>query len=759
MLNPPNTSRGAFSSPSNPTDTPPTRSRGHGPPLAARILVAVLCAAMLSACGSDSNERSAEVLEFTADATTIAAGDTATLSYRVDGNPPPNVSLVDEGAGDALDVQGTSGGLDVMPDATTTYVLTASNKAGEVSERLTITVVQPPQVLSFNLETEPQDGLVAEGEDYRLVWRIEGDYDTVSVGGDPIPEGENGVVLTASESTTHTLSVTWFDGLRTLESEPLQVDVLLRPVILSFEASHTEGVRFETDVELTWELDGGPPDSIFITEEGGGGVDLAATSYVRERVTNSITHGLEVRNRAGSAEAEVRIEVDPASAPDGFLKIHNDRVVVMRVSETEVVRFIDDMLVEETLPQSLNSGIRPEALRDITMAFYERFDDVFDFLIVLGGMEETEASVYDDGVYPWYDDQFIFSDDDGLGRRGYSRREYTEYFGSPGGELRGLSFHPHLGDLRNGPSLREIMRHWGLPFIPTLARRSPCVHGAALDAYTDLNGRCIFGGEHEGFAGFSSNDGQLGGFNRGRLVLVEEAVAGHDTVDAYRAGEWSLFGSPDNSIPYSDWELYAAGMKSGEEFCNFDYMDCADNEVLWVAQQGVWFRDAFDRSIKTDPLTGDRLFLSIGIGSPDAAFSDYVVEMDIGEVILSSGPREPPSADAVQAFIGAVIVLADPTHLPTDEQLDRVAEDVSWFSSPAPNSDLMYNFFEATGGRGQLDLEGLPQRMLQIVRETEVGPVARPPALGGPPAPTEVLEPGRGRLDTSTVRAAAVDER
>ena len=102
---------------------------------------------------------------------------------------------------------------------------------------------------------------------------------------------------------------------------------------------------------------------------------------------------------------------------------------------------------------------------------------------------------------------------------------------------------------------------------------------------------------------------------------------------------------------------------------------------------------------------------------------------------------------------------SEPSHLPTDEQLDRVAEDVSWFSSPAPNSDLMYNFFEATGGRGQLDLEGLPRRMLQIARETEVGPVARPPALGGPPAPTEVFELGRGRLDTSTVRAAAVDER
>ena len=701
-----------------------------------RHILLLVSAAFVSACGSDSNERAPEVLEFAVDgATTIAAGDSATLSFRVDGNPPPDVSLVDEQTGATTTLQGRSGSAEVTPDATTTFVLTASNKAGEASGSATITVVQPPQITSFSLEVPPADGLVAEGDEYRIVWQIEGDYDSVTVDGEPVPAGQGGVAFTASGDAEHVLTVAWFDGQRTIQSEPLGVAVLLRPVILSFEATPAGALAFGTDVELTWELAGGPPDSIFITEEGGGAVEPATTSYRRERVTNAITHELEVRNRAGVAEAQVRIEVDPATAPDGFLKIHNDRVVVIRVSETNVVRFIDNVIVEQTVALSLNTGIHPEAMRDITMAFYERFDDVFDFLIVLGGMEETEASVYDDGVYPWYDEQFIFSDDDGLGRRDYSRREITDYLGSPRGELRGLSFHPHLGDLRNGPSLREIMRHWGLPFIPTVARRSPCVPGATLDAYKDLNGRCVFGGLHEGFAGFSSNNGQLGGFNRERLVLVEEAVAGHDTVDAYRAGDWSLFGSPDNSIPYSDWELYAAGMKSGEEFCNFDYMDCADNEVLWVAEQGVWFRDAFDRSIKTDPLTGDRLFLTISPAAPNAAFFDYVREIDIGQVILSAGPREPRSPDAAQAFIGAVIVLADPTHLPTDEQLDRVAEDVSWFSSPAPNSDLMYNFFEATGGRGQLLLESLPHHMLQNPLETDIKPVPRPPELGGPAAP------------------------
>ena len=688
-----------------------------------RHIPLLVSAAFVSACGSDSNERAPEVLEFAVDgATTIAAGDSATLSFRVDGNPPPDVSLVDGQTGATTTLQGRSGSLGVTPDATTTFVLTASNKAGEASGSATITVVQPPQITSFSLEVPPADGLVAEGDEYRIVWQIEGDYDSVTVDGEPVPAGQGGVVFTASGDTEHVLSVAWFDGQRTIQSEPLGVAVLLRPVILSFEATPTGALAFGTDVQLTWELGGAPPDSIFITEEGGGAVEPTATSYTREHVTNAITHELEVRNRAGVAEAQVRIEVDPASAPDGFLKIHNGRVVVMRVSETEVLRFIDDVIVEETLPQSLNTGIYTEGLRDMTMAFYERFDDVFDFLIFLGGIEETEASVYDDGVYPWYDDQFVFSDDYGLGRRDYSRSFGTEYFGSPRGELRGLSFHPHLGDLRNGPSLREIMRHWGLPFIPTVARRSPCVPGTALDAYKDLNGRCIFGGHHEGFAGFSSNDGQLGGFNRGRLVKVEESVGGNNTVDEYRAGEWSLFGSPDNSIPYSSWELYAAGMIPEHEV----------RETLWVAEQGVWSRNE-DGSIKTDPLTGDRMFLTVSPDAPAAAFFDYVEEMDIGDVIQKHGARDPLSPDAAQAFIGAVIVVADPTHLPTDEQLDRVASDVSWFSSPSHNGDPLYNFFEATAGRGQLLLESLPQHMLRVARTIERRPTPRPPYLGSPP--------------------------
>ena len=143
--------------------------------------------------------------------------------------------------------------------------------------------------------------------------------------------------------------------------------------------------------------------------------------------------------------------------------------------------------------------------------------------------------------------------------------------------MRGVSFHPHLGDLRNGPSLREVMRHWGLPFIPTLARRSPCVEDTPIDANKRPGGECALGGAHEGFAGFSSNNGQLGGFDRDALMVAEQALGGNTWVDVYRAGNWSLFGAADNSIPYSPWELYAGGMMAASEVtesCGWDNAPC-----------------------------------------------------------------------------------------------------------------------------------------------------------------------------------------
>ena len=66
---------------------------------------------------------------------------------------------------------GESSTVDVTPNATATYVQTSDNQAGDARAHLTFTEVEPPQILWFILVSRPQHGPVAEGEDYRLVWR------------------------------------------------------------------------------------------------------------------------------------------------------------------------------------------------------------------------------------------------------------------------------------------------------------------------------------------------------------------------------------------------------------------------------------------------------------------------------------------------------------------------------------------------------------------------------------------------------------
>ena len=677
------------------------------PPLWRWILI-IAHAAFLSACGSDSNERSPQVLEFTASATTIAAGDTATLSYRVEGNPPPEVSLIDEETRGALSTQGTSGSAEVSPETTTTFTLTARNKSGEASESLTITVVQPPEILSFGLEAPPEDGLLLEGAEYRVVWEVSGDYDEIQLDGEVVSPASGGKVFVADETTSHGLSVSWFDGARTVGGEALEVAVLRKPVIASFTASPEGEVAFGDDVQLAWELEGGEPDSIHITEEGGGAVPVDARSYVRERVTNTITHRLEVRNRAGSAEEDVTIEVDPASTPYGLLKVHNGRVVVMRPGPVSGLSGQEP----EYVPV-LTEGIKGEALVWMGGEFYSHFADVFDFVIFVGALGEEEASVYAADEWPWYDDQFIFSDEPGLGRfRPTGKKYLTGLFGSARDELRGVSFHPHIGDVRNGPSLREVIRHWGVPFVQTVARRSPCDPGNP-DASENANGECRDSPE-EGFGGFSSNAGQLGGFDAANLTLVREVECTEfpgDYWHVYRAGHFSPWGPGDNSIGYSQWELYAAGMLPANEV----------RGELVNFPTGRWYVDDGGNQI-FDAETGEPLFLNVEPAGFECGFIFRSRDM-IDDIIQVWGERAPESPAAAQAFVGAVVLIVDGTHLPDDAALDALAEDVSWLSNPAPDGDPMFNFFEATGGRGQLLLEQLGQHRLQTPGSVDALPV------------------------------------
>ena len=687
----------------------------------------VVFATMVVGCGGSDSDEVPVIAQFEAlGDSRVPEGESITFRWQVTGTLVPSATLTDVDFGPVHTLPGASGTIDVVPEGSGRFTLDATNRSGKASAYIDIEVIKAPAIEVFEIEEVPEDGVFLEGASYRVVWDVSGFWTEILLDGESVSPASGGVDFVASEDITHELRVTWFLGERALEGEPVEVVVLRKPGIVSLTASPAGLVDFGVDVELAWELEGGAPDSIFITEEGGGLVGVDARSYTREAVTNTITHQLEVRNEAGSAEAEVTIEVDPASTPYGLLKVHNGRVVVMRPGPVSGL----DGTELEYVP-ALRSGIKVDALAWMGGEFYRHFADVFDFLIFAGALAETdpdgipgngdevsESSVYNGDEWPWYDDQYIFSEEPGLGRAASGAKTlWAAIFGSRRDELRGLSFHPHMGDLGAGPSLRELVRHWGVPFVQTVVRRAPC-DTSMPNAARGPDGECVFGalGVVEGFGGFSSNNGQLGGFDAAELTEVESSVDGEAYVNLYRAGSFSPFGPGDNSVPYSEWELYAAGMLRADEITS----------RLVTMPYGHWYVDSSGARL-FDAQSGDPLFLNLVPGSPAIGIADsfdgWVWRDDIDYIVWSNGERVPDSPDAAQAFVGAVVLVVDGTHLPDDAALDALAADVSWLSNPAPDGDPLFNFFEATGGRGQLLLEQLEQHRLQTPGSVEALPV------------------------------------
>jgi hypothetical protein len=99
------------------------------------FLLAVVAVIFLTACGSSATAPGAppSVRFFAADKTTIAAGETTTLRWTIVGGESHELSYV--GAVSAVDT------CDVHPATSTTYVLTARNRAGEVTQSVTVAVL------------------------------------------------------------------------------------------------------------------------------------------------------------------------------------------------------------------------------------------------------------------------------------------------------------------------------------------------------------------------------------------------------------------------------------------------------------------------------------------------------------------------------------------------------------------------------------------------------------------------------------------
>ena len=178
--------------------------------------------------------------------------------------------------------------------------------------------------------------------------------------------------------------------------------------------------------------------------------------------------------------------------------------------------------------------------------------------------------------------------------------------------------------------------------------------------------------------GFSSANGILGGFDIANLV---DHGGGR-----YSAGVVVTHGYFFPEKPFSPIELYLAGFIPPEEVPD-----------LWVAEDGGWLQNEAGGYIFAD--NGDPMFAASRIRT-------YTIE----DIIAEHGVRVPNASQAQRDFRAAVILLIDENHPAYREYLEQVSDYVSWFSYAGYDEyDETYNFYEATGGRATITMDGLSQ--------------------------------------------------
>lgn len=173
--------------------------------------------------------------------------------------------------------------------------------------------------------------------------------------------------------------------------------------------------------------------------------------------------------------------------------------------------------------------------------------------------------------------------------------------------------------------------------------------------------------------GFSSTNGVLGGFDINDLVDLGN---GQYSADLF----WPSGGSRNIYAPI---ELYLAGFISPENVPD-----------IMVAVDGQWLVD--DQGNVVNDAEGNRIFTTDGFKT-----------ISIEDIIAEHGSRVPDYTKSQKHFRAAAILLIDKKHPATMEVLETISNNVSWFSYAGDDHFDQHNFYESTGQRGTISMDGL----------------------------------------------------
>jgi len=174
-------------------------------------------------------------------------------------------------------------------------------------------------------------------------------------------------------------------------------------------------------------------------------------------------------------------------------------------------------------------------------------------------------------------------------------------------------------------------------------------------------------------------------------TLVDHGGGRYSAPNALTGG-WSR-----NLKPYSPIELYLAGLLPPEEVPD-----------LWVAADGKFIERAGGRDVFT---------------------ASQVRTFTIEDIIAEHGARVPDHTQSQKAFRTAVILLVSEDYPAIRQSLDTLSNDATLFSHAGEDQfDNWYNFYEATGGRATIAMDGLSQfKSTAAVKRPTVRSFGTPP--------------------------------
>jgi hypothetical protein len=190
----------------------------------------------------------------------------------------------------------------VSPTATTTYTLTASNSAGQVTSQVVVTVstAAPPQILMFN--GSPLS--ITAGGSSTLSWTT-ANATSVTISGLGA-EGLNGSVSTGALQTTtnYTLTAANASGMMVTAVISIQVMPASVPQVVVFSAS-PQTISAGQSSQLCWQVNGATSISI----SNGIGSNLQANACQTVSPQTTTTYVLSATNATGQIQASVTVNV------------------------------------------------------------------------------------------------------------------------------------------------------------------------------------------------------------------------------------------------------------------------------------------------------------------------------------------------------------------------------------------------------------------------------------------------------------------